>query len=83
MNMYLVHSTAPEEEHIDMQIICANNPHHAFKLWGGFYGFGWPCRMNLLCPVAEKAQVMPWTMPIRFDGEDPTMVIGTVEPDEE
>jgi hypothetical protein len=69
MKLYFVHSVAPRREHIDDQIIAAETPEQAYQLWSGFYGFPWPCSMNLIPPVGDVARVEKWNPPIRFSEE--------------
>ena len=67
MKQYLVKSRAPRSEHIDTQIIAAETPDEAFKLWSDFYGYGWPCRMNEIPPPGSEARVERWNPPIDLE----------------
>lgn len=55
MKLYILHSDEPRSEHIDDQIIAANSPEQAFRLW---YGFPWKCSMNEIPAVPDEPQVM-------------------------
>lgn len=67
MKLYLVTSEAPRREHIGEQIICAETPEAAFKLWCGFCCHGWPCHMNEIPAVSTAPQVMEWNPPDVFE----------------
>lgn len=69
MRQYLVQCTI-EFERIDELIISAELPEQASSLWSKFFGYPWPCQMNLIPEAGSVARVDPWNRPIEFGGAD-------------